>query len=291
MRLLVLGGWGQLGSDLVAAAGDHEVARPRRAEVDVTDPAAVRAAVGDWRPDVVIDLAAFHRLDRCEAEPEAAFAVNAVGARHVARAAVDTRARCVYVSTDYVFDGTSPAGYAEDDPVAPLNVYGASKAAGERLVRMTSPDSLVVRASGLFGHAGSSGKGGNFVETMLAKAAASEEIRVVDDLVFSPTATHDLADAMVALLERDAPPGTYHLANGGRCSWFAFARRILDLAGVEARLVARKDSPDGIARPRCSVLVDTKRERLGLGPARPWEEALAWYLANRPRVGALRTAG
>jgi dTDP-4-dehydrorhamnose reductase len=291
MRLLVLGGWGQLGSDLAVAARGHEVDRPRHADVDVTDPTAVRAAVERARPDVVVDLAAFHRLDRCEADPGAAFAVNAEGALHVARAAAEAGARMVYASTDYVFDGASEAGYAEDDHVAPLNVYGVSKAAGERLVGTACPDALVVRGSGLFGHAGSSGKGGNFVETMLAKAAAGEEIQVVDDIVFSPTATRDMAEAIVALLERDAPTGTYHLANAGRCSWFAFARAILDQAGVRARLTPRAGSPDGIARPPCSALVDTKRERVGIGAARPWEEALAWYLANRVRPDSPSPAG
>jgi dTDP-4-dehydrorhamnose reductase len=189
------------------------------------------------------------------------------------------------VSSDYVFDGESPEGYAEDAPARPLNVYGVSKLAGELGVRNACPDGLVVRGSGLFGHAGSSGKGGNFVETMLAKAAAGEAISVVDDQVFAPTATHDMAERLLMLLERQVPPGTYHAANAGSCSWYRFARAIFDTAGVDADLSPRPAGDQGVRRPRFSVLLDTRSASLGLPPSRPWQDALAWYLAQRGRRG------
>lgn len=288
MRLLAFGGWGQLGSDLHAVATDrgHEVVRPRRADLDVRDGAAVRAAVLGHRPDAVVNAAAFHRTEACEREPETAFAVNSTAALAVARAAREAGARTVHVSTDYVFDGEREDGYREDDPVAPVNVYGVSKAAGERLVALADPNALVVRGSGMFGHAGSSGKGGNFVETMLARAGAGESLRVVDDQVFAPTATRDMAERLVLLLEASAPAGVYHLANRGRCTWFDLAEAALRLAGVRADLAPRPSDRDEVRRPRSSVLLDTRTGALGLPPARPWEEALAWYLEARASAGS-----
>jgi dTDP-4-dehydrorhamnose reductase len=282
MRLLAFGGWGQLGSDLAAAAGDrHEFVRPTHTEADVTDRGAVEAVTAAHRPDVVITAAAFHQVEQCHRDPERAFTVNAVGALNVAWAARAVGARCLFVSTDYVFDGERSGGYAEDDPTAPVNVYGVSKAAGERAVRIACPDSLVVRASGLFGHAGSSGKGGNFVETMLSKAAAGEAISVVDDQVFAPTSTSDLAERILLLLERRVPPGTYHLVNEGSCSWYLFARVIFRMAGVEANLSPRPTGRGAVRRPRFSVLLDTKARSLGLPRMRSWEEALESYLGVR----------
>jgi dTDP-4-dehydrorhamnose reductase len=284
MRLLAFGGWGQLGSELAAVARDrHELIRPTRTEADIADPDAVGRAVSDAQPDAVLNLAAFHQVERCEDDPGAALAVNAVGARNVARSAHMAGARCVYVSTDYVFDGGEPKGYEEDAPVHPINAYGVSKAAGEMLSGLSCPDVLVVRGSGLFGHAGSSGKGGNFVETVLARAAAGESLSVVDDQVTSPTAARDMAERVLLLLERDAPPGTYHAASAGRCSWFEFAGAILEIGGVSADLRPRSSDGDAVKRPRCSVLLDTKSTALGLPPARSWRRALGWYLAHRPQ--------
>jgi dTDP-4-dehydrorhamnose reductase len=294
MKLVVLGGWGQLGTDLaMAAEGRHEVIRPRRSETDVTDGDAVSTAVLAHRPDAVLDLAAFHKVELCEQDPETAFRVNAVGAVHAAWAARSVGARFVFVSSDYVFDGERPGGYAEDDPTAPLNLYGVSKVAGERGAQVACPDTLVVRGSGLFGHAGSSGKGGNFVETMLAKAAAGEAISVVDDQIFAPTSTRDMAERILMLLERRVPPGIYHAANAGSCSWHGFAKAIFELVGVEADLSPRPAGEQPVRRPRFSILLDTTAANLGLPPARPWEEALAWYLRNRAvqSEAAVRGAG
>jgi dTDP-4-dehydrorhamnose reductase len=290
MKLLVFGGWGQLGADLAAVAAErgHELVRPRRAEADVTDPAAVSRAVGEARPDGVIDAAAFHKTEVCEVEPAQTFAVNTTGARNAALAAREHGARFVFVSTDYVFDGDNPHGYTEDHPPAPVNLYGVSKMAGERAVANAAPDSLIVRGSGLFGHAGSSGKGGNFVETMLTKAANGDAISVVDDIFFSPSATHDMAGRILLLLERRVPPGIYHAANVGSCSWYGFARKIFELAGVDAKLSPRPLGEESVRRPRSSILLDTRSAVLGLPANRSWEDGLAWYLANRPAGGPTR---
>jgi dTDP-4-dehydrorhamnose reductase len=287
MRLLVLGGWGQLGSDLaVAARGRHELVRPTHGEVDVTSSEDVHRSVAAIQPSAVVNAAAFHKVEACESDPLRAFAVNACGALTVARAAREGGARCVFVSSDYVFDGTAAAGYAEGDCTAPVNVYGASKVAGERLVQLGCPDSLVVRGSGMFGHAGSAGKGGNFIETMLRKARSGAPISVVDDQVFAPTCTRDMAERILLLLERKVPPGTYHLANAGSCSWYQLARSTFELAGLDADLTPRASEREGVRRPAHSVLLDTQSARLGLPAQRLWEEALEWYLEARPRPDA-----
>jgi dTDP-4-dehydrorhamnose reductase len=142
-------------------------------------------------------------------------------------------------------------------------------------------DWLVVRGSGIFGHAGSSGKGGNFIETMLAKADAGEAISVVDDQVFAPTAARDMAARILLLLERGVPSGIYHVANAGFCSWFELARKTFELAGIQAQLSPRPSGEGPVRRPKCSVLLDTRSAELGLAPSRPWQDALRWYLQTR----------
>ncbi len=247
------------------------------------------AAVEDARPSIVLNAAAFHKVERCETEPALALATNESGARNVARAAATGDARCIFVSTDYVFDGTSGLPYAEDDPVSPISMYGRSKVAGERAVLESASDALVIRTSGLFGHAGSSGKGGNFVETIIAKAENDETISVVDDQVFSPTSTRDLAERILLLAEGHVPAGIYHATNDGQCSWYELARMTLDQAGLPADLSPTRTDPNGpVRRPPFSVLLDSKGMALGLPRPRHWKEALAWYLAERPRL--LRSA-
>jgi dTDP-4-dehydrorhamnose reductase len=291
MKVLVVGGWGQLGSDLAAVAGSaHEVVRPRHGELDVVDGAATQSLIGGARPDAVINAAAFHKVELCEEEPRRAFEVNTLGALNVARAARSAGAQCVFVSTDYVFAGDRPDGCAEDDEVRPLNVYGVSKAAGEAAVREAAPDSLIVRGSGLFGHAGSAGKGGNFVDNMIARAKTGQPLSIVDDQIFSPTSTHDMAERILLLLERRVPPGTYHVANGGSCSWYLLARTALHMAGVQADVSPRATGEGVVRRPRWSTLLDTKTARLGLPASRSWEDALQWYLASRPEPAQVKTA-
>jgi dTDP-4-dehydrorhamnose reductase len=283
MRLLLFGGWGQLGSDLMILASEtHEVARPRHADADVTDAASVRRLLQDRTPDVVINAAAFHKVELCEQDPERAFAVNALGALNVARATRTVGARSVFISTDYVFDGSDRSGYSEDAPRNPLNIYGVSKLAGESAVREADADALVVRGSGLFGHAGSAGKGGNFVDNMIRRARAGEPLSVVDDQVFAPTATRDMAQRILHLLERHAPGGTYHAANAGSCSWYELARAALELDGVNADLSPSVTAEGPVRRPHCSTLLDTRGPELGLPPMRPWRDALRWYLSSRP---------
>jgi dTDP-4-dehydrorhamnose reductase len=283
VRVLLIGASGQLGTDLAARLAGPTLVAPPREGLDVTDAAAVERALADLRPDVVVNTAASHRVDEIEGDPAPAFRVNAVAVHHLARACARHGARLVHFSTDYVFGGGRPGPYAESAPPAPLSAYGTSKLAGEYLVRQASERHVVVRSSGLYGVAGSSGKGGNFVETMLRLAREGRPIRVVDDQVLAPTYTADLADAVVRLLALDPPGGVYHLTNAGACSWFAFARRVFDLAGLAPDLAPTTSAAFGAAarRPHNSVLLNTRAAALGLPPLRPWDDALRAYLAAK----------
>ncbi|MDR7536139.1 MAG: dTDP-4-dehydrorhamnose reductase [Armatimonadota bacterium] len=253
---------------------DHEA-------VECTDPASVDAALARSAPDVVVNCAAFVRVDECEDRPDEALRVNALGALYVARAAASLDARCVYISSDYVFDGRRPppAAYAETDAPAPVNVYGASKLAGEHLVAQTCPDALIVRTASLFGGRGARGKGGNFVTAILTRARAGEPLRVVDDVWMTPTYAPDAAWALVRLLAGGAT-GIVHVANAGACTWYTFARHALALAGVDAAVepVPAATYPMRARRPTNSALDTARAAGLLGGPLRTWEDALAEYV-------------
>jgi dTDP-4-dehydrorhamnose reductase len=230
----------------------------------------------------VVNCAAFVRVDDAEARPEDAFRVNGVGALNVARACAKLDALCVYVSTDYVFDGTKGAPYTEADTPHPINVYGISKLAGEYLVQATCPRWLIVRTASLFGKAGSSGKGGNFVETILAKARVGEPLRLVNDIRMSPTYTRDAAQALERLFFHSAS-GLFHLANAGNCTWYEFACKALELAGLDNSVEAISSSNYAMQaqRPRNSSLESSKLDLSLRGARRPWHEALKEYLIEK----------
>ena len=198
MRVLLLGASGQLGSDIVRLWRDPAVTLvpATRADADVTDSSATGRLVARVNPDLVINTTAFHNLPQAEADPETCFRVNVLGGWHVARAARLASAAVVQISTDYVFDGAKRTPYLEDDARRGVNVYGSAKVATEDVVRQANPDSLIVRVSGLYGVAGSAGKGGNFVETMLRLAREGNPIRVVSDQVTAPTNTAEIAEAL-----------------------------------------------------------------------------------------------
>jgi dTDP-4-dehydrorhamnose reductase len=282
--ILLIGAAGQLGSDLLKALPAPPLIPLKRADLDVTDPAAVDRALDAHAPAWVINTAAFHRVDDIEkdehGEAQRAFGVNAVAAWRLAMACERRGARLLHLSTDYVFGGGPPGPYAEDAAPAPLSVYGVSKLAGEQLIRQASPRHIVVRSSGLYGVAGSAGKGGNFVETMLRLASEGKPLRVVDDQVSAPTYTGDLAHAIARLLQADAPGGVYHLTNAGECSWFEFARQIFTLCGRASQLspTTSAEYKAPAPRPPYSVLRNTRAAVLGLPPLRPWPEALDAYL-------------
>jgi dTDP-4-dehydrorhamnose reductase len=282
--ILLIGAGGQLGTDLGRILPASSLVGLKRADLDITDPAAVERALDTHAPTWVVNTAAFHRVDDIEknerGEAPLAFAVNAVAARGLAIACERRGARLLHLSTDYVFGGGSPGPYAEDAPPAPLSVYGVSKLAGELLIRLASPRHVIVRSSGLYGVAGSAGKGGNFVETMLRLAAEGKDIRVVDDQILTPTCTEDLARAIARLLAKDPPGGVYHLTNAGQCSWFQFAAHIFELCHRAPRLSPTTSAVFNAParRPAHSVLRNARAVALGVPPLPEWPEALEAYL-------------
>jgi len=285
MRVAVIGSNGQVGTEIVVAARRTglDVIPLTHAACEVTDPASLDAVFRSLEAgDAVVNTAAFHRTDDCEDDPERAMAVNALGAYNVAAAARRRGAVSVFLSSDFVFDGTKSAAYVESDTPRPINAYGVSKIAGEMLGAHANPSHYVVRISSVFGAAGASGKGGNFVETMLAKARSGAPVDVVDDIVMAPTYAVDAASLLVELLARRAPFGIYHLANAGECSWSEFADAIFEEAGLpnRARPVAAADMPAKARRPRRSTLASERLDALGLR-TRPWREALDAYLIEK----------
>ncbi len=285
MKIAVLGANGQLGADVVAAfleQGDHVVALTHE-DIEISSLASVRKCLEDIRPDLVINTAAFHNVERCEDEPEPAFSVNAIGARNVAQITDSLKATLLHISTDYVFDGLKPAPYTEEDPPRPLNVYGNSKLAGEYFVRCTNPRHFVVRVSGIYGEHPCRAKGGlNFVEMMLKLSREREELRVVDDQRVTPTPTIEIA-RQVAVLGKTEGYGVYHAASGGSCSWYEFARTIFDLTGTGVRLEPARpgDFPTKARRPKNSVLENAALKNKSLNLFSHWRAGLETYLAHR----------
>jgi dTDP-4-dehydrorhamnose reductase len=268
-RYLVAGAGGMLGADLLDVLAGREVTALTRADLDISDAAAVHAAVPGH--DVVINAAAYTAVDAAENDEAAAFAVNAAGAGNLAAAAAAAAARFVQVSTDYVFDGTATTPYPEDAPRAPLGAYGRTKAAGEVAV-LAHPGVYLVRTAWLYG-----AHGPNFPKTMLKLAAERETLSVVDDQVGQPTWSRDLAEAIVRLLDAEAPFGMYHGTNSGETTWFGFARAVFGEAGLDPERVTPTDSAAFVRpaqRPAYSVLGHEAWLRAGLPEMRPWRDAL-----------------
>jgi dTDP-4-dehydrorhamnose reductase len=279
LKALLTGAQGQLGRELATRLARGPVVAFTHADLDVTDAAAVAAAVRSARPDVVLNASAYNKVDAAEADPATAFAVNASGVLSLARAAAEVGALLVHVSTDYVFDGAQSAPYAESDAPRPINVYGISKRAGEMMVEAVGAPSLVVRTSGVFGPGGSRSKGGSFVDRILDRARQGMPLRVVGDQLFSPTYAPDLAAAVVALVDRGAR-GLVHVTNEGACSWHDLAVAGLELAGVRADVerITTAELGSAARRPAYSVLSSARYRELGGPPLRPWREAVAEML-------------
>ena len=280
-RVLITGARGQLGSDLsVLLAERGEVRAAGREELDITDDAAVAAAMAELSPTLVVNCAAFHNVDLCEREEDRSFEVNARAVKRLAEACAATGAKLVHFSTNYVFDGTSAEPYAEDDRPSPRSVYAISKLAGEHAALAYAPGALVVRTAGLYGMHGSESKGGNFVTRMLARAREQGSLRMVADQRLTPTFTWDLARAVVEAVDADAD-GLLHLTNSGECSWHEFTRAIMDVAGIDVPVeaVETDTGPGQVQRPRNGVLRSVRADALGLSPLRPWNEALADYMS------------
>jgi dTDP-4-dehydrorhamnose reductase len=276
MRLLITGAAGMLGQDVESAArtAGAEVLTRSRAELDITDAAAVDAAVSDARPDVVVNCAAWTNVDGAEDDEAGATLVNGAGAGHLARAADRVRAWTLHISSDYVFDGRAREPYLESSLTGPQSAYGRSKLAGEVAVAHAAPDAhTIIRTSWLFGAGGPC-----FPATIARLAAERDELSVVEDQVGCPTFTGHLASALLELAE-SRPLGVVHVAGGGACSWFQFARAIVQESGLscDVRPCTTAEFPRPAPRPAYSVLGTERAHEL---PAMPdWRQGLSDYLA------------
>ncbi len=279
MKVAIIGSKGQLGSDLIRACPSGiELIGLTRNELDITQAPQIHEVLNCLRPEVIINTAAQHKPE--EDNAELFFKVNAIAVRDLANAAKEIGAAIVHVSTDYVFDGKQPwdSSYPEDAKTNPLNTYGVSKAAGETYLRNILTQHYIVRVASLYGQAGASGKsGGNFVNTIRNKAKLGEPLKVIDDIRMSPTCTLDAAKGIWELLRDSYPFGNYHITNAGACTWFEFARKIVELCGecCEVLPVPHTAYPSKINRPMNSALNNTNGPTL-----RTWQDSLGNYLES-----------
>lgn len=283
--ILLTGGSGQVGRCLIDAAPTHwRIVAPSHAEMDIADPAAVASVLGAQPFDAVVSAAAYTAVDKAEDDVAACWRANALGPAVLAAEAAKAGLPIVHLSTDYVFDGGKDGPYVEDDPVAPLGVYGASKEAGEQAVRTANPRHVILRTAWVV-----SPYGANFVKTMLRLGAERPLLRVVADQRGCPTSAADIAAALKTILGRllddeAAPTGLYHFVNAGEATWFELARAVFEFSGsppdrpaLEA--IATADYPTRAKRPANSRLSTLKLQRdYGVAP-RPWRTAIAEVVA------------
>ena len=286
MKVAVIGSNGQLGTDLVEVFGaGHEVVQLTHQDIDVAQLQSVREVLGRIRPDVVLNTAAAHHVPKCEEDPVHAYMVNAIGPLNLAKLSQDFGFRVVHYSTDYVFDGSKKRPYVEIDAVNPLNVYGATKSVGEMYVRNYSPKGYVVRISGIYGKVPCRAKGGNFVTTMIRLAREKNEVKVVTDEVLTPTSTADIARNTLVMLEKDVPPGIYHMTAQGECSWFQFAEVIFTVFNFKTPLLetTAASMPSPVKRPFYSVLENENLKKYGADAMPDWKQSIQHYLQETYR--------
>lgn len=285
MKIIVTGANGQLGSDIceVLRNEGHEVIEWIHEKVDITDSLLTKQLLLEINPQVLINPAAYHHVDKCQGNPDMAFKVNATAPANLAQVCKQIDALFIHISTDYVFDGQKQAPYIETDCANPLNNYGISKLAGEKMILNSGCKSAVVRTSGLYGLNSCRAKGGkNFIELMLSLAEAGKPIRVVDDERVSPTYTKDLAFQISRLLNIKNSE-IFHATAEGSCSWYEFAKTIFQLKNISANLNIANPSEfvAKVNRPKYSVLENYNIKKLGVNVMREWQQALDEYLSVR----------
>ncbi|MDR9797029.1 dTDP-4-dehydrorhamnose reductase [Aeribacillus pallidus] len=272
MKVLVTGAKGQLGTDLVLLLSDrgYEVYGYGKEELDITNFDQVKRVIREIHPDVVIHAAAYTKVDLAESKPDQAFLINSYGTRNVAVVSEAVGAKLVYISTDYVFDGTANTPYNEFAPTNPLGVYGKSKLAGEKFARDLHSKFFIVRTSWVYGK-----HGNNFVKTMLKLAQERDELMVVHDQVGCPTYTIDLANCVLELIQTEKY-GVYHVSNSGHCSWYEFAKAIFEEAGIEVKVnpCTTEDFPRPAPRPAYSVFEHMALRLNGFKEMPHWRESL-----------------
>jgi dTDP-4-dehydrorhamnose reductase len=281
MKVLLTGANGQLGQELVQQLKHTfmEFYHFTKSELDITDELKVQKVVDEIQPDVIINAAAYTKVDLAETEEDLAYAINGYAQRNLAVAAEKVGAKICYVSTDYVFDGTGKTPYKEYDPCNPLGVYGKSKYVGEQLTQTLCSKYFIVRTSWVYGEYGQ-----NFVKTMLKLAQERDELGVVHDQVGSPTYTVDLAQFILNLVQTDRY-GIYHCTNSGTCSWYEFAQAIFEQSGLNIKVnpLTSEQFPRPAARPNYSVLDHMALKLNGFTSMRNWKDGLTAYLAGEKK--------
>lgn len=279
MNILLTGANGQLGSDIIKTKPDYvEILPYGRQDLDITDRDKTHFILREKRPEVVINAAAYVRVDDAEDNVMEAFRINAAGVKNLVDACNETGSLIVHISTDYVFDGRkSFVPYNEEDIPNPLNVYGMSKFSGELFVKNYAYKAYIIRTASLYGKSGASGKGGNFVYTVMDRLAKGQTMKIVNDIYMSPTCTYDLAQEIWRLLAEKRSYGIYHAVNDGYCSWYEFARKVSLLAGLNGKIVpvSHKEYITKAKRPLWSPLISIK----GITMA-PWEKALQVFITK-----------
>jgi len=285
-RVLVIGAKGMLGRDLVKVLystfrtdkhSDWEVLEWDIDEIDIREEKTTVTKIESFHPEIVINVAGYTDVNGCESNEEEAFAVNAEGMKHVALGALQCRAKVVYLSTDYIFDGKKKEPYLEDDPPNPLNVYGRSKWKGEQYVRELLEDALIIRTQWLYGRFGN-----NFVSSILRQGREKKVLSIVNDQIGSPTYTVDLSEAISVLLKYDVR-GVFHVANSDLCTWYTLGQAILKLSGMERVKVipiSSKELDRPAVRPPYSVLNCQKLRQVTGMTLRPWAEALKDFILS-----------
>jgi dTDP-4-dehydrorhamnose reductase len=287
MKVAIIGANGQLGMDLMAVYADSQPVGLTHEDIEISNLDSVSGVLGSISPSLVINTAAYHKVDDCEKNPARSFEVNALGAANLAKISESQGFDLVHVSTDYVFDGLKGKPYVESDMPNPLNMYAVTKVAGEHLVAANASRHYIVRSSGLYGHNRCRAKGRNFIDTMLAFAKEKPEIRVVEDEILTPTYTYHLAIQIRELASTHAY-GLYHATNQGQCSWYEFAQAIFEFAGLKPNLLPTtvKNFASPIKRPSYSVLENAGLKKLGVDHLPPWRESLKHYFDHRPSVAS-----
>jgi len=287
MKAILLGPNGQLGNDIRAVNAQMREALSilpvDRSNLDLCDFEAVSRFFHDLKFECIINCSGFHKTDEVERSAQLAFSINAHLPGLLAEICAEKKARLVHISTDYVFGGQGKRSpLSESDCKAPVNVYGASKSMGEELVLLTGGDALILRVASLFGIAGSSGKGGNFVETMVQLGRERGILKVIADQTMSPTATTDVARSLITMLCVRVPAGIWNVVNSGAATWYEFATRIIERAQIPAQVIPipTAEFPTIARRPQYSVL-DNSKLASAIGPIRSWRDALDDYLIAR----------
>ncbi|MCK4891700.1 MAG: dTDP-4-dehydrorhamnose reductase [Candidatus Pacebacteria bacterium] len=277
MKILIIGYKGMLGNELVKVfKSGNNLTLWDKEQIDISNRDDVMTKVGKLKPDVVINAAAYTAVDKAESEKDLVYKINGCAIGFLSTICKEINALFIHFSTDYVFDGESHIGYKENHLYKPINLYGKSKALGEKMILDIKPRYYLIRTSWLFGKYGK-----NFIETMIRLAEEGKDLKVVNDQFGSPTYAKDLAKKVKELIKSEKPYGIYHITNSENCNWYEFAQKIFEFVGLKPNLrpVTSEEFPTLAKRPTYSMLVNTK-----ISLMRPWEEALKAYLIETGRI-------